>query len=412
MKSRLGFSLLFILLFISTLHLAQAQTMGFYMRDQVKVLPKSRFIVSVVGFQSNINSQLDSSGQSTSIQDKLNRDITFKDITDDDSARKNQLVGLFKANNVNQNAKAGSVNGQVKGFVDGQIPLIGYGLTDDIMMIFALPILHFRIQAQHQFVKSETTKSFLKNLEQQDQGSTARDFDSAFDSSMQSKLYRSNYIWNPDVDQKMVGDLQLTLMNQLTSNQSAVSLGLIFPTADIAAVDDVYQLTGGEKKWAVSAKYAQQIPINTGLSLTQSFENLLFLPTKQMRRLYLNETSDLKEGFDETQISWVNQIKYQMQLRYEFPKWVGITGGLAWQYRTGEKFSGDKYDQLIYDINSRANDQDLKSAYLAADLNSINSFLAGQFLLPMALELSTHYTLAGRNVLSEPVYQLQGSVFF
>lgn len=386
--------------------------MGFYLRDQVKVLPKSRFIVSMVGFQSNVNSQFDSSGQNTSIQDKLNRDITFKDITDDEPTRRNQLIGLFNSNNVNQAASAGSVHGQVKGFVDGQIPLIGYGLTDDVMMIFALPILHFRIQAQHQFVKSETTETFLKNLEQQEQGTTARDFDSAFDTSMQSKLYRSGYIWNPDVDKKMVGDLQLTVMNQRTESDSAISLGLIFPTATTAAVDDVYQLTGGERKWAVSAKYAKLIPINAGLSLTQSFENLLFLPTKQMRRLYLDDVSDLKEGYDETQISWVNQIKYQMQLRYEFPKWVGITGGVAWQYRTGEKFSGDKYDQQVYDINSRSNDQDLKSAYLAADLNSINSFLAGQFLLPMALEVSTHYTLAGRNVLSEPVYQLQGSVFF
>lgn len=412
MKSNLGLHLLFLFFYVFASHFAQAQTMGFYLRDQVKVLPKSRYIVSVVGFQSDINSQLDSSGKSTSIQNKLNRSITFKDITDDDPNRKNQLVGLFKANNIHQAADAGYIQGSVKGFADGQIPLIGYGLTDNTMLILALPILHFRIQAQNQFIKSQTTQSFLKKLEQQDESSTAKDFDSAFDSSMQSKLYRAGYIWNPDVDKKMVGDLQLTVLNQIDSNQSAIAIGLIFPTATAAATDDVYQLSGGERKWAASAKYTKQHTLSAGLSLTQSIENLLFLPTQQNRRLYLNETSDLKEGFDEASISWVNQTKYQIQMRYEFPKWIGLTGGFSWQYRTGEKLSGQKYADYVYDINSRSNDQDLKSAYVALDLNSINSFLQGHFLLPMALEFSSYHTLAGRNVLSEPVYQLQGSLFF
>jgi hypothetical protein len=391
---------------------AWAQTMGFYVRDQVKVLPKSRFIVSVVGFQSNINSQLDRSGQETSIQDKLNRTITFKDITKDDPLRTNQLVGLLDANDVNQNLDAGFIQGRVKGFVDGQIPLIGYGLTDNTMIIVAMPILHFRIQAQHQFVKSQSTENFLNSLKSQDQSSTAQDFESAFDTSLENKLYRSGYSWNPDVDKKLVGDIQLTVMNQLTSSQSAFSVGLILPTATTASMDDLYQLSGGEKKWAISVKYVKLLQLNQGLSLTNSLENSVYLPTRQWRRLYTDADSELKEGFDQTEISAVNQIKYQMQLRYEFPKWFGITGGFNWQYRTGEKLSGDKYDQTIYEFNSRGTDQELKSAQLAVDINSINSFLQGQFLLPMAFELSTFYTLGGRNVLSEPVYQAQGSLFF
>lgn len=406
MKSKL----FFIILFLGSCSFSQ--TMGFYLRDQVKVLPKSRFIVSVVGFQSNINSQFNSSGENTSIQSKLNRNITFKDITEDDPSRKNQLVGLFSANNVNQAESAGSVQGVVNGFVDGQIPLIGYGLTDDVMIIVAMPILHFRIQAKHQFIKSQVTENFIKNLRDQDQNSTADDFNSAFATSMESKLYRAGYDWNPDVDKKMIGDLQLTFMNQWLENQSAFSFGINLPTATTASMNDVYQLSGGEKKWALTAKYTKEFELNPGLKLTQSLENLFFLPTKQYRRLYLQENAELKEGLDETDVSMVDQLKYQLQLRYEFPQWVGFTGGVSWMYRTGEKLSGSKFDPAVYELNSRSTNQEEKAAYIAMDLNSINSFLAGHFLIPMAFELSAHYTLTGRNVLSEPVYQAQGSLFF
>lgn len=401
----------FFLLFIAG-HFASAQTMGFYLRDQVTVLPKSRFIVSVVGFQSDINSQLDESGKKTSIQDELNRKISFKEITEDEPLRTNQLSGLFAANGVNQNQTAGAIEGRIKGFVNGQIPLIGYGITDRMMIIVAMPILHYQIQAQQRFVKSQATEDFLNNLRSQDQTSTAEDFDAAFETSLENKLYRSGYAWNPEVDKKLVGDVQLTLMNQLSSDQSAFSVGLILPTATTASIDDLYQLSGGERKWAVSAKYAKLIQLNPGLGLTNSLENLFYLPTKQSRRLYLDADADLKEGQDQADISAVNQIKYQMQLRYEFPKWVGITGGFSWQYRTKEKISGDKYDASVYELNSKNTGQEIKAVYLALDLNSINSFLAGNFLLPVALELSTYNTLSGRNVLSEPVYQAQGSLFF
>ena len=59
MKNKIGLNIFGLFFSALLFQYAQGETMGFYLRDQVKVLPKSRFILSVIGFQSNVNSQLE-----------------------------------------------------------------------------------------------------------------------------------------------------------------------------------------------------------------------------------------------------------------------------------------------------------------------------------------------------------------
>ena len=86
-------------------------------------------------------------------------------------------------------------------------------------------------------------------------------------------------------------------------------------------------------------------------------------------------------------------------------------GGL-WQRRFDEKIEGSLYTTTQYDQASARSGYELYSAYASVDLNSVSTFLAGNFLIPGIAEVGVGLPIAGRNAVAEPVVHLQGTVFF
>lgn len=402
----------FLLINMFVIQNSWAQSFSFFNREQITTLPKNRMIVSDVGFQSEVNSQYNYKSDLKNLSDNLNRRISFNDIIKDEKIRGSQLTGMFQANDVDLNDSAGSVSGEIKTLVDGHVPVFGYGITDRISVIVSVPMIHFTMNSNYRFTNSAATNNFLTKLQQQDQNSVAQDFKKAFQYSLETKLSKIGYKWNSQVDQKFVGDTQIYILQKI-SEQEMLSGILILPTADQAKMDDLFELKGGDRKWGLGAKYAIMNTYDNGISLSHSVQNILLLPTTQEKRLYLTADNDLKEGIDlNTQSSFVDQIKYQFQVRYEFPTWLGVTAGYNWQYKTAEQFSGSKYEASVYDLNGSRTAEELKSIYFATDINSIKSFLSKNFIIPMALELGTSIPVGGKNAMAQAVYQLQGSLFF
>lgn len=402
---------IFAVLFLFTCG-SWAQTFGVYSREQSGSLPQGRMMISDLAFQSQIDSMYDYSSNKKSLSSNLNRQVTYGDIAKDDKQRQAQLQGLFAANDVGLETTAGAVTGSIKTLVDGHVPVLGYGVTDDISVVITVPMIHFIMSSNYQFNNSSTTNDFIQRLQQQDQTSVAKDFKKAFQYSLETKLNKLGYKWNGYVDRKVVGDTQIYILKKINEDEMLSGI-IILPTADAAKTDDIFEIKGGDKKIGFGVKYGLQNKFDNGYSVSNSISNTLLLPTIQSRRLYLTEDNELKEGLDEnTQLGLVDRFSYQLQGRYEFPNWLGLSAGFVWQYKTAEHYTGDKYDAAVYNLNSSRTAEDLKSYFVSVDLNSIKSFLAGHFIIPMAIEVGMSVPLAGQNAAAESVYQFQGSLFF
>ena len=394
----------------------QAQMMSSFVREQVGSLPKGRFLVSMVNVQSTIDQMYNHQGSKETLSQNFNQKINFQKITQDEPVRRNQLAGLFMSNGVSLTDAAGSVSGAVSGTVSGKVPLLGYGIKDDLGIYFALPIIEFKINASYQFQQSPQTIAFLNKLKNSDQSSIAREFDVALNTSLENKLYRSQYDWNSALNKKYVGDFQVNLVKVLVNSsdfKSQIQPFLILPTSGDQDLRDLYGLKAGDKRWGLGTKYAVQknllgtVQMNAGISATYLF------PSQQGRRLPKDDSDQLNEYLDPS--VWVaGGMSYhsQFQVRYPFPKWVGINLGIDWQQRFRDSLNGGEYDSTVYRAAELKTGSSLLTSYASVDLNSIQSFLSGGFIFPAQAELGIGYPLHGENAIAEPVLQLQGTMFF
>lgn len=390
-----------------------------FVREQTATLPRGRFMVSMVQVNTSIDRSYDWAGNKSALSDNFGQSVDFQRIVNEEPARGAQLSGLFAANGLSLQDSAASVSGTLSGTVDAKVPVIGYGLTDHVGLYLTIPIIQFRIQSTYQVQTSAQTQSFLESLVAQDQKSVAREFEMAMQTSLENKLHRSGLTWDPNLNRTYLGDLQLMVMrvwtpSELSPGRSVTLQALaVLPTATGQDMTDLYGLRAGERRWGLGVRSGFQQDLggrwmwNSGASATA------LMPTVRAKRFALNPSEALRDGLDPTaEVSGGARFQAQTQLRYQFPRWLGLNLGLQWQQRLQESYTGSAFSADVYARGSRESGEQLWSSYASLDLNSIQSFLDGDFMLPAVAELGVGIPFSGRNAIAEPVIQLQGSLFF
>jgi hypothetical protein len=396
---------------------AGAQILSSYVREQVGTLPRGRFMVSFVSVNASIDTMFGPGGEQTSLSSNFNQSISFQRITSEDPVRGNQLAGLFLANGVNLSDQAGTMTGSIQGTVNGKIPVLGYGITDDIGVFVSVPVLTFNIRAGYEFQESASTQAFLGRLNANDQVSVAAEMTAALNTSLESKLYNADLAWDPNLNRSYLGDVQINVMKVFEGRKGglrqAIQPGLVLPTATDQDIHDLYGLRAGERRWGISFKYALEQPLPARFQANLGISGTYLFDTVRARRIPLNADDQMNELVEQdARVSGGSRLQTQAQLRYSFPRWISLNAGMIHQKRFQETITGSTYSGSQYAIASDRTSSDLLSSYFSLDLNSIQSFLEGGFLFPAVAELGVGIPLSGRNAIAEPVIQLQGSMFF
>ena len=396
---------------------AQAQVLSSFVREQVGSLPKGRFLVSYVSLSSSIDSMYGRDGETKSLSSNLSQNVTFQKITEQEPVRGNQLAGLFLSNGVNLADSAGTLSGAITGVVNGKIPVVGYGISDDVGVYVSVPVLNFRVQARYQFDPSQSTQALLSQLQASDQASVAAEMSAALNTSLESKLYQAGLYWDPNLNRNYIGDTQVILMKVYPVNSSGMKQSLqpslILPTAGDQDIHDLYGLKAGDRRLGLGLKYAQERPLPAGFQLNWSLSGTFLFSNQQARRLPKDPSDEVNENLDESvSVSGGSRFQSQLQLRYPFPRWVGLNLGMSYQKRFQETLEGSRYAPESYALASSRSANSLFSTYASLDLNSIQSFLDGNFLFPALAEIGVGLPLFGTNAIAEPVFELQGTMFF
>lgn len=394
---------------------ANAQMMSSYIREQTGTLPRGRIMISMVNVQSSLDRMFSGVGDSKSLSSNFNRNVNVQTIVEDEPVRGAQLQGLFLSNGLTANDTVGKIDGSVSGRVDGKVPVIGYGLADDLGVYVNLPVIEFQIDATYRFQQSAKMKAFLDHLRESDQVSVAKEFESALNSSLENKLYRSQYAWNSSLKKTVFGDARINVVKVLQNEpgyQAQVQPFVILPTATGQDLHDLYGLKAGDRRLGLGVKYGIQkkfgiVQVNAAVTGTHLFESV------QGRRLPKNSGDELNELLDESvTVAGGDQFQSQFQVRYSFPRWVSLNVGLDWKQRWNESWAGSRFDSSLYQLAEEKTGSSLFSSYASLDLNSIQSFLEGGFIFPAIAELGVGMPLYGKNAIAEPVVQLQGTMFF
>lgn len=357
-------------------------------------------------------------GESKTLSSNFNQNVTFQKITQEEPVRGNQLAGLFLSNGVSLADSAGSLSGAITGNVTGKIPVIGYGITDDLGLYVSVPVLNFKVQARYRFDPSGTTAGLLSQLQASDQASVAAEVNAALNTSLESKLYQAGLKWDPNLNRDYIGDAQVILMKVLKTEatdpiKQSIQPMMVLPTASDHDIHDLYGLKAGDRRWGLGVKYALQRPLPANLQLNFGLSGTYLFANTQARRLPKDQSDELNEDLDPSvSVSGGTKLQSQVQLRYPFPRWVGLNVGMVYQKRWAESLNGNLFQPEQYALASARSSYDLLSSYASIDINSIQSFLEGNFVFPALAELGVGLPLRGQNAIAEPVFELQGTMFF
>lgn len=375
-------------------------------------------MISYLSLNASIDSMYGRDGSSKTLSSNFNQTVTFQKITQEDPVRGNQLAGLFLSNGVNLSDAAGTLNGSILGNVSGKVPVIGYGIRDDLGLYVSLPVLTFNITANYRFTPSTSTQALLGQLSANDQTSVAGEMSAALNSSLERKLFTAGMGWDPRLNRSYFGDVQVMLLKVIPPAKGRTLKQLlqpivVLPTANDRDIRDLYGLKAGDGRFGLGMKYALEESLPYRFQLNWGVSATYLLGARQGRRLPRDSNDELNEVMDpETEVSGGAKMQTQLQVRYPFPRWVGINLGMSWQKQLREGLSGSRFAPSVYADASARTSYDLLSSYASVDLNSIQSFLEGNFLLPAIAEIGVGLPLMGQNAISEPVVQLQGTMFF
>lgn len=419
LKDRLFLFIFAILAFGALTSSAQAQLFSFANREQVGSLPQGRFLVSYLNSQVAMDSWYNQDGVREPLSARFGRTVSWKQVYEADPLRANQLKGLLQSYGVNLESSPGQLQGSLQGNVASQVPILGYGITNNLMMVMTIPVVRFQVASDYLFTPSASMKSFLNELSTNAQNSVAAEFEKSFQNSLEVLLAKYGYEWRPLVDKSMLGDLRADFMwvpnglNQSSSIKVAVSPHVIFPTAQAPDLSEMFGFRAGLGRFGIGTRALTDFSLNSRVSTTVSLGGTYLFSRSEAVRVPKTSENRLESEVDpQAEISGGAQLSARVQFKYTFPRWVGLHAGVQSQRRFADIARGSRFESVRYSWATPETDQALTHAFAGLQVNTIQPFLSGDFFLPAMFDVGVGYPLAGMSSLAEPSVQVQGSMFF
>lgn len=388
--------------------------------DATGSLPQGRFMVSVLNLVTPLESRSLLSGESQSFSSLFNRNLSWQMLMDSEPSRSAQVAGLLTANGVtNFNDSAGSFAGSFGGRASTLVPLVGYGLTDRIGVFFVIPVIKFQTSYSTSYQASSSAQNLIQSLQSSGQSTTAAEMAESLNQGFNLQLTKAGFTNTPNREIQRIGDLRMEIPIPLTEStkrlQWIASTQVVFPTAELAATDDFFGFSGGEKRFALGEKItaAWNPPGLRRSTITASTSLLVPFTTEMSVRVPKNSTDFLPADIDPTtQISGGAMTQAMTSFRYDWSSLIGTKLSYQFQKRFQKSFSGSRYSASRYELLTSLTDESLHSVQAGIEFNTIRAFLDGKFLFPGLLSLGAGIPIASQNALNTPTYLLQGAVFF
>lgn len=398
---------------------ASAQLFPNLVGETLGTLPKSRWMVSVAQVNGALESRFTVDGSNQPFSSLFQRQISWDQVINDRPERREQVAGLLMANGVDPSSAAGSVNGEFIGRLTSTVPVLGYGVNDRLGIFFALPVLKFEVRSGTGFLSSSSTQKLIQSLEASGQFSTAREFSANFQSSFSKQLARAGYTAESSYAETFLGDLRAEVPYVVRGPSRSIQVTwtqtVIAPTAQRAPVSELFGFFGGQGRWMLGSRgiVGYTPPAAKRLGFIASVGGLVPFVTHQAMRVGPAGTADLITDIDpNTRVSGGFQYQAFASTHYQLNRTFRARVSYQFQEILDRTYSGNLFTSERYQEMSRGSGERLQSIQAGIDINTIQAFLSGDFVMPGMLNLAAAFPLTGRNSLASTAWMIQGAMFF
>lgn len=389
--------------------------------ESAAVLPKGvrnpRFKV----FFTNVEERFSGVGDVEPLGLKLNKNVTWTDVLDGQKSQsdreKVQLI-LQELGYKDNNASAGQTTGVINSYANVKIPVFAMGISDDLTLALAAPVVSIDISTDTGFYKTAQGQAFVNKAASKSEWSGNEAMEKIND-GVQRKLVENGYEPLKNQSGTHLGDIQLVSkyrLSQLSDDQQSwlVKGTLVAPTGHVASPDRIADVSSGDGQWDVGATLVYDRKLLEDLKINAFAGYLAQLPDSTVKRIPEKQDSSLTPDKEQVSRDLGDQVSLGSSLTYEHPgTGLSVSPGYSLQYMSGAKFDGKRFAPVRYQwLSEQTPSQTLHSFVISAGFSTVNFYRKKQFVYPFEVKLIYSKPFAGRNAGSDSLYAGELVMFF
>jgi hypothetical protein len=386
--------------------------------ENAGVLPPSIRNPRLKSVSTWVENAFTSEGTSVPLAFKLNKDLRWVDVISSQASatQKNLLKGSLISQNIEEQDVVGKTSGAVNAFVNVNVPVLAFGVTERWTMALAIPVYDVQINADTGFVVTPQGQGFLKNLAK----SSPVDAASASDkltNPLASKLQQLGY--QPVSSEKFhkMGDAKVVSKYQVFSddeNKVALKTDLTLPTGTAPNPDKLVDFPTGDGQYAVGLGAIWDHHLVSKWQYTLYGLSNLPISNKISKRIPLSQEDPLSSDFENVTRRGGEQFVFGNAIQYgETTNGFYANVGYVYQYMNSIKWSGSFYSSERYGLlNQQTPEQSLTSVVSSIGYSTIQSYRDKSFPVPLQANLTYGHPLSGKNTAAANVYMAELVLFF
>lgn len=365
------------------------------------------------------------SGTVIGLGDKLNKAVTFADLTSarstdssEKQAEKAQIAGLMAHDgSLAMSDIAGYTTGQVNTYASVKVPVFAMGLTENFTLAAAVPVYDVDVQAATGFVRSEKGEAFVNAAARSSGPYKGEDASNRLNNAINTKLEELGY--EPIQSQKIsgIGDVKVVGKYRFYRSESdalAVKPAVTLPTGTAPNADKALDIPTGDGQVDVGATliWDRELAGKLGMSSYLGFNAQL--PDQLDRRIPQTASDSLSPEKELVSRNLGDQYSFGTGIRYgSSSKGFSVGAGYSFQYMTSTSYEGSRYARARYDwLEQEAPLQALHAASLSLGFATIDWFKEKKFFYPFQANVVFSKPFAGRNVATSSVVATELVLFF
>jgi hypothetical protein len=337
------------------------------------------------------------------VDERLANTITYADIIADiDDAQERAITqAAFDQYGITSSTSAGATSGKLA--IEAKIwtPVFGYGLNSIWSVGVAVPIINYSIRYQSQFTDAQSLADLKNQLIQDGNPGAAEKIEDRTSQALEQQLEKYHYLPLDQQGSSVSDPLWWSRVQLLsTSDWKLLSTqSLSIPLFKNAQEDELVSFGLQDEQWDLGAGLNLSYSVNEYLLLGASLGHTVQLEGSTTRRIpYPEKNNTLSGRKEKIRFNPGDITRTEISLTIEPSDSYSFYAAYQWQYKSEDKYSGKDFSQASYDKLSEETSQGLQTLLVGAEGNTINAFLAKDFLLPMSYALNYSRPLYGKNV--------------
>lgn len=386
--------------------------------EKTTVLPKGVRNIRVKQIATTIREKYDAERKRQALAKPLEKKLYFKDIVNKETGAKKLLLKSFLLNKFSLSESLGQFQAQMAAHVQVTVPLVSYGITDNLTVALAVPFYQANVGVKIDFNTSANAQGFVASLvdEKSNQIKTARDvaykLNHATD-SLNEKLVENGYQKLSPWKGKGLGDIILALKYRFYNKKvlkAASSMGISIPTGRISDPDILNDIPFGSGALSFFTSIISDQNITDWFFINQYVKGTFSFPNIKKVRLITEEESI---AVPKKSVDYKLGSKVEAGLSGQLDTSFGLIGGFGYVY---ERKLSDQYaienNPKVKSRLEKETDHFTNHIIAKVGYSSLNAFKQKKLPIPAIASVEYKKQLMSKNAAVKDILSFDLALFF